>query len=282
MSGTEEDYKWTKSDCFRDAVDRCDLKTAARLCQRDTYLCNEGIEYVVQEQSLRFTVDFMNEIKQENKFVLARLFHTKSRRVIEAVLKEVKFHETEVYYAVRTCRVILANPILPHLLDKILEPKDQKSAIERGVERLFYNGRTRYIEGLLGALEKGGNRSKSLEILPSDRSLKWHCTANATSGETPYNHPAVTSKSYAVAVGAGLCEKDKSKCGWVWKAADLDDLKKVRKTFSQRMHQEEYHEIIDKLMLKAKPGGTRHSTWKGEFVDNSNADSVKEYKVAGG
>ena len=238
MSGTEEDYKWTKSDCFRDAVDRCDLKTAARLCQRDTYLCNEGIEYVVQEQSLRFTVDFMNEIKQENKFVLARLFHTKSRRVIEAVLKEVKFHETEVYYAVRTCRVIRTPEYFLVLLDKILEPKDQKEAIERGVERLFYNGRTRYIEGLLDALEGkviGGELARDIAIrqifkvaLYRERNF-W--------AKRFYNHPAVTSKSYAVAVGAGLCEKDKSKCGWVWKAADLDDLKKARKTFSQRMHQ---------------------------------------------
>ena len=49
---------------------------------------------------------------------------------------------------------------------------------------------------------------------------------------------------------------EKSTRPWILEAADLDDLKEAQKECPYQMPREKYDEIIDKLMLTTKPGGT--------------------------
>ena len=130
--------------------------------------------------------------------MLATLFRIKSRRIIETVLWEVDFHENEVYYAVRRCRVIRTPEYFLMLLDRILEPESQKYAIQSGVYSLFYNRRTRYIEGMPGVLEGRviGNRlAEDIAIRKIFEMGLFH--ENGFWAKRFHNHPEITPRIYA-------------------------------------------------------------------------------------
>ena len=118
---------------FRDAVDRCDLPAAVKMCEKDWRVELKGVGYVVKTQSLSFAVNFMDRLKHESYQVFVALYRTGSRRVIEAVLKEVEMPRNCVFLTATTCTVMRTPDLFLELLDRI-EEDSHESAIRRRLQ----------------------------------------------------------------------------------------------------------------------------------------------------
>ena len=60
--------------------------------------------------------------------------------------------------------------------------------------------------------------------------------------------------------------------------ADMDDLQWAlnRESYADADDLKRFHEIIRQAMLTAKPGGSRHGTWKENEIAHEIAPTMKE------
>ena len=153
---------------FRDAVDRCDLTAAVKLCEKDWKVRTEGVAYVVKKKPLRFIINYIERIKHLSEQTLVALYRTGSKTAIEAVIEEVEFPKQYLLHAASTCTLMRSPENFINLLNKVA-PGDHKYVVERGINRLFWNRRIRYIGPLLAALEGKTFQDESLKDIAIQR-----------------------------------------------------------------------------------------------------------------
>ena len=149
-----------------------------------------------------------------------------------------------------------------------------------GFNRLLYNDCTASIEPLLAALgdrTAEGKRLKDVAIREIFyRALNgYDCDVWV---RRFHNHPAVTPDRYFFGL-MSLGEKcEKRHARWLLNAADMDDLQWAlnRESYASADKLERFHEIIKQAMLTARPGGSRHSTWKENGAVEGVASTTKE------
>ena len=249
---------------FLDAINRCDLATAVKLCEEQCHLCAEGAAYVIKNKPFRFTINFIQQISHISRYTLVELCRSGSVTIVEAVLEEVDFSRDDLMYAIPTCTLMRSPKSFNVLLNKLPRSFDQEYTIERGIARLFNYEHTDYIEPLLAAIEGTTSKGKSLKDIAIQRIFHeavWK--EDDIWVKRFYNHPAITPKIYFDDLYKFSGDEQKSLFGWLLDAADHDDLQVARKELDGYWKPNvKLSELIDQALLTAKPGGTRHSTWQ--------------------
>ena len=261
---------------FRDAVDRCDLTAAAKLCEKDWKVRTEGVAYVVKKKPLRFIINFIERIKHLCKQTLVALYRTGSKTAIEAVIEEVEFPKQYLLHAASTCTLMRSPENFINLLNKV-PPEDHKDVVEKGIKRLFWNRRTHYIGPLLAALEDRTFQGESLKDIAIQQLFYSEIYGYDDNWlKRIYNHPAITSDIYT----HGILRNDRhpSQLGWLLDVADRDDLEAARDDLDRHWNPDaKLRDTIEQALLTAKPGGTRHGTWQNTEIANEAANGITNY-----
>lgn len=146
------------------------------------------------------------------------------------------------------------------LLKGIVELKDQETAIERGVLRLFIYERTDCIDTLLAAFDGKEFPSEHLKGIAIRAAFKEGAVRhNEIWTKSFYDHPAITPVVYADGlIASGRFDAQAPVFQQLLAAANHGDLRAVQMWDRYREQSAHFQEAIENALLKTKLGGTRH------------------------
>jgi len=243
---------------FREAVDQGDMQKAVRL-YRSSLKNFESLCYVVDKKDQAFIFNFAEEAEVDKGDLLAALYRKKSHEMIEEAFEVFEFDQSDLRWAASEPELMCSSDSLLNLLDKMEKQEDQEWAIDTGVGHLFRFKRTECVEPLLNALD-GSESFKHFKGIAIKKAFKCgSLEGNKSIVERFYDHPAVTSKDYAVGLTASVCKSTQGPIfTFLLGEADQDDLNAVKRDPNYKYNTSyEFKKVIEDALLTAKPGGTR-------------------------
>ena len=239
-----------------------DLAREVELFQGDWQINEERIDYIFENTSSKFILNFIEQTKGSCFRILSNLHEKATKEIIEEVLEKIKFSDDVLSYAASSPKLACSPKEFISLLNRITTPKVQEHAVEKGIQTLFYNKRTECIEPLLTALEGEEFLHKNLHGL-AIRSVFEHalCCHNIFVMEDVYDHPTITPVIYANALFKFLIPDPQCPVfGSLLSKADLGDLEvldTIDDYHKYARRNPKFDSLIKKTKEVAKPAGTR-------------------------
>ena len=273
---------------FGDAMGRGDFATVRRLCKQDKSLCEKGTTYVIEKKSSNFIADFITKTNQVHSIALWSLRNT-TAKIFEKVLKKVTFSQEHLVGAASSHALTCDPEKFVVLLNNIVTPKNQETAVETGILWFFYARRADCVDSLLKALKGKTFRSERLENVAIQAAFKLGARYEHESVlDSVIDHPAITPEIYADALIEVERMWEYGKRKLLLSRADRADLLALQDKGVYADLKLEFRIVIDKALEVAAPGGTRtHDVErsvrivKQTFLEAIKSSSIKPTREIG-
>lgn len=211
------------------AINGRDFETIKKSWEENWGLQGAGLNYVLRTEEPEFIVSFIKQVGIVNGKTLAKLYTKASKETVEEVLKAAGFCQRSLAYAASESELMDSPKIIVELLNKVMDPEAQKSAIKHLVRGEFFDGRIDRLDALLAALGGEQSLNKGLKDIAIQEIFK--NGAEYRSGvwtKRFYDDPAITSDVYADGLFASYREYYEEKLPvfkWLLAAASHEDLR---------------------------------------------------------
>ena len=244
---------------LRRAIDEGRLDIAVELSKQDKELGEAGVGYVSRKDNPDLIASFVNQTHQANATTLEVLWRNSPIETVERVLNQVDFPQQVFVDVALSYTVTSRAETFLVFLNKLLKPKDQEKAVEKGIEQLANN--VIATSSLLNALKGKTFRSERLEYFATQKAFMEGVKSGIVNhlSEDICKHAAITPELYAdgLIVTAEYWKHDPMRQSSL-KQADRYDLEAVRKKAGYADLDAEFHADIEEALKIAASGGTRN------------------------
>ena len=205
------------------------------------------------------TVRFIQNARRAKRCALAALFDQGEKGVIDEVLGRINYNDYDLRFLTNYQSELAGSPEkFFRVIDKIIDPESQESAVREGVINLFKAEKHDLVVPLVNALGKRTFKGKSLEEEAIQKAF-WEGVkgGNQDMVELYYEHPAITEK-YADGLKASWNNgKPNQVFQFLLKQADQGDLDEAKERYPHAWL-EQFRLAIDEAPKPVPPAGTRH------------------------